>query len=109
MLYCKAKSHTGFEARALNSMQARGAACHMITGDNWVTARMIAHRLGIRHVTAEVCHEPYSSALRNDRRADQTIGIIDRRANQIDRSTLRTAQSTALQSGDWAVSQCSIQ
>lgn len=38
------------------SMQARGAACHIITGDNWVTARMIAHRLGIRHVTAEVLH-----------------------------------------------------
>ena len=35
-------------------VQARGVACHMITGDNWVTARMIAHRLGIRHVTAEV-------------------------------------------------------
>lgn len=30
----------------------------MITGDNWVTARMIAHRLGIRHVTAEARHKP---------------------------------------------------
>lgn len=34
--------------------QARGSVCHMITGDNWVTARMIANGLGIRHVTAEV-------------------------------------------------------
>jgi cation transport ATPase len=27
----------------------------MLTGDNWTTARIIAARLGIRHVTAEVC------------------------------------------------------
>ena len=41
--------------------QASGVACHMITGDNWVTARMIAHRLGIRHVIAEVrCCSPTS-------------------------------------------------
>ncbi len=31
-----------------------GLACHMLTGDNWVTARVIAAQLGIRHVTAEV-------------------------------------------------------
>ena len=36
-----------------------------------------------------------ASALRSDRRADQAIGIIDRRADQIDMST-GTSQITAL-------------
>jgi len=36
------------------ALQASGRACHMLTGDNWTTARIIAARLGIRHVTAEV-------------------------------------------------------
>ena len=35
------------------------------------------------------------SALRSDRRADQAIGIIDRRANQINRET-GSSQSTGL-------------
>ena len=35
--------------------QASGRACHMLTGDNWTTARIIAARLGICSVTAEVC------------------------------------------------------
>ena len=37
----------------LVKLQASGRACHMLTGDNWTTARIIAARLGIRHVTAE--------------------------------------------------------
>ncbi len=36
------------------ALSAAGVACHMLTGDNWVTARIIAAQLGIRQVIAEV-------------------------------------------------------
>ena len=43
------------EARGvIAALQARGLHCHMLTGDCWATARAVAARLGIRHVSAEV-------------------------------------------------------
>ena len=59
----------------------------------------IATIISLREAPVLLCNTKYMSgrdlrsALRSDRRADQVIGIIDRRANQIDRST-GTSQST---------------
>lgn len=36
------------------ALQSRGVKCHMLTGDNWATARSIARQLGIPNVIAEV-------------------------------------------------------
>ncbi|KAL4856926.1 putative copper-transporting ATPase 5 [Chlorella vulgaris] len=36
------------------ALRQMGLACHMVTGDNWTTARAIAARLGIIDVSAEV-------------------------------------------------------
>ncbi|KAL4853273.1 Copper-transporting ATPase HMA5 [Chlorella vulgaris] len=36
------------------ALRQMGLACHMVTGDNWTTARTIAARLGIIDVSAEV-------------------------------------------------------
>lgn len=52
--------------------RARGLSCHLVTGDNWTTARAIAAKLGILDVSAEVggragrrqggpCHAPVCS------------------------------------------------
>lgn len=41
-------------AGVIGALQARGMQCHMITGDNWRTARTIAAQLGIGNVMAEV-------------------------------------------------------
>lgn len=35
-------------------LRRKGLRCHMVTGDNWTTARAIAARLGIADVSAEV-------------------------------------------------------
>lgn len=43
------------EARGvIAALQARGIKCHMLTGDNWATARSIARHVGIPNVIAEV-------------------------------------------------------
>lgn len=39
---------------AVAALQAAGLPCHLLTGDNWVTARVVAAQLDIRHVQAEV-------------------------------------------------------
>ena len=41
-------------AGVIGALQARGLHCHMITGDNWRTARSIAAQVGIKNVMAEV-------------------------------------------------------
>ncbi|KAK9826100.1 hypothetical protein WJX81_003066 [Elliptochloris bilobata] len=41
-------------AGVVAALRARGFAVHLVTGDNWTTARIVAARLGIRHVAAEV-------------------------------------------------------
>lgn len=42
------------EARGVvAALHQAGMACHLVTGDNWRTARSIAEQLGIINVTAE--------------------------------------------------------
>lgn len=41
-------------AAAVAALQCAGLPCHLLTGDNWVTARVVAAKLGILHVSAEV-------------------------------------------------------
>ena len=42
------------EARGVvAALHQMGMACHLVTGDNWRTARSIAEQLGIINVTAE--------------------------------------------------------
>jgi hypothetical protein len=65
-------------------VRRRRRRCAMLTLPACVCALDLEH-------ARECCTAP--SALRSDRRADQAIGRIDRRANQIDRST-GTSQST---------------
>lgn len=36
------------------SLKGMGLQCHLLTGDNWRTARAVAAELGIDHVEAEV-------------------------------------------------------
>jgi Cu+-exporting ATPase len=36
------------------ALRRKGLRCHMVTGDNWTTARAIAAKLGITEVSAEV-------------------------------------------------------
>jgi Cu+-exporting ATPase len=36
------------------ALRAKGLACHMVTGDNWTTARIVAAQLGILNVQADV-------------------------------------------------------
>lgn len=43
------------EARGvIQALEAMGVTCHLLTGDNWRTARAVAADLGILHVEAEV-------------------------------------------------------
>lgn len=41
-------------AGVVDALQRAGLACHMLTGDNWTTARTVAAQLGIYNITAEV-------------------------------------------------------
>lgn len=45
-------------AAAVGALQAAGLPCHLLTGDNWVTARVVAAQLDICHVSAEVACSP---------------------------------------------------
>ena len=36
------------------ALRAQGLQVHMVTGDNWTAARIVAAQLGIIHVMAEV-------------------------------------------------------
>lgn len=38
----------------VSALRNMGLQCHMVTGDNWTTARIVAAQLGIIHVMAEV-------------------------------------------------------
>ena len=38
----------------VSALRAQGLQVHMVTGDNWTTARIVAAQLGIIHVMAEV-------------------------------------------------------
>jgi len=51
-------------AGVVAALHGAGVTCHMLTGDNWVTARIIAAQLGIRHVTAEVLPAGKAEAVR---------------------------------------------
>jgi Cu+-exporting ATPase len=38
----------------VSALRHMGLACHIVTGDNWRTARIVAAQLGIINVQAEV-------------------------------------------------------
>ncbi|KAK2080917.1 hypothetical protein QBZ16_000771 [Prototheca wickerhamii] len=53
------------EARGVvTALRRAGVVCHMVTGDNWVTARIVAQRLGITSVQAQVTPSGKVAAVR---------------------------------------------
>lgn len=50
-------------AGVVNALQRAGLACHMLTGDNWITARTVAAQLGIYNITAEVTNDGRGAAV----------------------------------------------
>ena len=49
---------------------------HLLTGDNWATARSIAERLGIANVSAEVRPDGKAAAVRELRSAGRVVAMV---------------------------------
>ena len=100
------------EARGvIAALHKMGLVCHLLTGDNWRTARAIAEQLGMLNVTAEclpgaksekvkVCHEVSSLS----------TSTIDNSCNVILQYALErtTFSSNALRHVDWGARLLSI-
>lgn len=48
----------------MSALRNMGLQCHMVTGDNWRTARIVAAQLGIINVQAEVLPAGKADAVR---------------------------------------------
>jgi Cu+-exporting ATPase len=49
---------------------------HLLTGDNWATARSIAERIGVPHVLAEVRPEGKARVIKELRAAHRTVAMV---------------------------------
>lgn len=49
----------------VSALRNMGLQCHMVTGDNWRTARIVAAQLGIINVQAEVLPAGKADAVGN--------------------------------------------
>jgi Cu+-exporting ATPase len=60
----------------VKALRARGLQVHMITGDNWATARTIAAQLGIQHVMAEVLPAGKSARVAELQADGAAVGMV---------------------------------
>ncbi len=60
---------------ALAVLKAEGIRVVMLTGDNWTTAKVVARRLGIDEVEAEVLPEQKSDVVRNRKAAGEVVAM----------------------------------
>jgi len=63
-------------AGVVKALRARGLQVHMITGDNWATARTIAGQLGISHVMAEVLPAGKSARVSELQSDGAAVGMV---------------------------------
>ena len=57
----------------VSALRNMGLQCHMVTGDNWTTARIVAAQLGIIHVMAEVLPAGKAEKVRLSPLPDDTL------------------------------------
>jgi Cu+-exporting ATPase len=60
---------------AVRGLKAQNIRVVMLTGDNWITARAVARRLGIEEVEAEVLPEAKSAVVRRYREAGRVVSM----------------------------------
>jgi Cu+-exporting ATPase len=63
-------------AGVVKALRARGLQVHMITGDNWATARTIAAQLGIPNVMAEVLPAGKSARVAELQAGGAAVGMV---------------------------------
>jgi Cu+-exporting ATPase len=60
---------------AVRDLKAQNIRVVMLTGDNWITARAVARRLGIEEVEAEVLPEAKSAVIRRYKDAGRVVSM----------------------------------
>ncbi len=60
---------------ALRELKADGIRVVMLTGDNWTTAKAVAHRLGIEDVEAEVLPDQKSAVVQRYKAAGKVVAM----------------------------------
>eukprot|EP01025_Chloroclados_australasicus_P021671 TRINITY_DN22727_c0_g1_i7.p1 TRINITY_DN22727_c0_g1~~TRINITY_DN22727_c0_g1_i7.p1 ORF type:complete len:1004 (+),score=157.35 TRINITY_DN22727_c0_g1_i7:25-3012(+) len=63
-------------AGTVAALHQQGIAVHMVTGDNWRTARAVAERLGILNVTAEVLPGGKARILRQMQNRGRVVAFV---------------------------------
>jgi len=65
------------EARGVvQALQAMGIECHMATGDNWLTARVVANAAGVTEVHAELSPEQKVDTVRKLQAGRRVVAMV---------------------------------